>query len=143
MELFGIILKSGMPTSSPNPRERIQAGAFIRVPREEYDRLVPRFAHDAAEYLAKDKARKEAYEKTPEGKTARKLFKAAHGERIRRAEATLRAREEAAKAAELKAVEDAKRRLAAIEKREADAKAAEKRAADAVKKAGDQSDGNK
>ncbi len=143
MELFGIILKSGMPTASPNPRERIQAGAFIRVNREEYDRLVPRHAHEAKEYLAADKARKEAYEKTSEGKEAVKLFKALQRERHRNALRVLAAREEAAKVAKLKAVADTKRRLAAIEKREADAVAAEKRAKDAAKKAADPGDGNK
>jgi hypothetical protein len=143
MELKGIILKQGMPTASDNPKERHQPGSYIRVSPAEYARLVPRYAHDAADYLAADKARKEVYAKTKDGKAALKLQKAEREYRRANALAIKAARKKAAEAAKAQADAEAERRLAAIEQRMKDVEAAEKRAANAAKKAADPTDGNK
>lgn len=136
-----IILKINLPTGKG--KQRFLRGQRITVGDADYARLVPQFAHDSDELLAADKARKEAYEKTPEGKAAVKLFKAAQKERHDNVIALHAARDKAAKleaAAEEKRVAARLEKILANERLAAEAKKAHDTA---VLKALDPQDGNK
>lgn len=116
-----VILKVNLPTGKRSRRTnqpiRHMAGSLIKVDDVDYARLVPRYAHDAADYLEAQAAAKA--KRDEENPKAVKAFVDAQESRRRNAKAIKEAAERAAARAKADRKRREEARLKVLESREA------------------------